>query len=420
MEITDIETILLTGPCTLDPYLSEARKLRSVSLIRIKTNSGLTGIGETYAGYFFPEGIKAIVDFFKPILVGATIEDIPELWRKMYHCGNFWCRVGLGASVLTGIEAALWDLKGKLLGLPVYKLLKDSWEDKFRLINNDGRKLFYQSKIPCYATGGPSNYPIDKLARKIELYLSLGFHGVKIGVGSYTKDRGLNISNDPLLASDTEASKARFIRENFGHDMWLMIDAHMGNSPVVWSFETAIAVINALEQFNLLFLEEPLPYSQPDQYAKLAACSSIEIAGGECLTALSEWEAFINHNCFNIGQPDASFTSGLDAFMQVAVWLAAHDRTLATHSWGAGASLMQNVHCGFACPNAKILEIAPNYGPLHSELIGDSLKINDGFVLPPENPGLGITLTEDTIRRFPFIPGSGEFNSVPPNKVLTT
>jgi galactonate dehydratase len=122
---------------------------------------------------------------------------------------------------------------------------------------------------------------------------------------------------------------------------------------------------------------------------------------------------------FMIGQPDASFTSGLDQFMQVASLLAKKGRNIVTHAWGAGASLMQNVHCGFACPNTTMLEIAPAFGPLHSEIIGDSLKIKDGYVLPPEKPGLGISLTDDTIRRFPFIPGSGEFNSVP-GKILTS
>ena len=93
MKITDVKTILLTGPCTLDPYLSEARTLRSAAFIQIETDQGLVGLGETYAGYFFPEGVPSIVEFFKPILVGNNVDDIPELWSRMYHCANFWCRV---------------------------------------------------------------------------------------------------------------------------------------------------------------------------------------------------------------------------------------------------------------------------------------------------------------------------------------
>ena len=420
MKITDVKTILLTGPCTNDPYLSEARKLRSAAFISIETDTGLTGIGETYAGYFLPESVPAIVDFFKPVLVGNGIEDIPELWKRMYHCGNFWCRVGLGAIVLAGIEAALWDLKGKALGLPVYKLLGKQWEKNFTTIAGGISAYHEHTRIPCYATGGPSNYPLDKLAGKIDFYSSLGFRGVKLGSGAYYKGRGSDISNDPNEAADFEASKAAYVRKHFGNDLWLMFDAHMGNhSKITWGLETATAVAKALEPFNLIFFEEPLHYTRPDEYAELVRRTTTPIAGGECLTTVSEWQTFIEQDCFNIGQPDASFTAGLDQFMKVAALLADRGRSIAPHAWGAGASQMQNIHCGFACPNTTILEVAPAYGPLHSELIGDSLQIKEGYVLPPEKPGLGITLTKGTIRRYPFIPGTGEFNSVP-GKILSS
>src|SRR5687767_6664283 len=114
MRITDVRTVLLTGPSTNDPFLRECVKLRSAALIEIHTNTELIGIGETYAGYFCPEVVPEIVEFFKPILLGNTVTDIEELWNRMYTCGNFWCRVGLGTAVLSGIEAALWDLKGKM------------------------------------------------------------------------------------------------------------------------------------------------------------------------------------------------------------------------------------------------------------------------------------------------------------------
>jgi hypothetical protein len=98
MKITDVRTTLLTGPCTNDPFIRQLRQVRSAAFIEVLTDGPHTGIGETYAGYFCPEAVPAIVEFFKPILVGQTVEDIPELWRRMYHCGNFWCRVGLGIS----------------------------------------------------------------------------------------------------------------------------------------------------------------------------------------------------------------------------------------------------------------------------------------------------------------------------------
>jgi len=419
MKITDVTTVLLTGPCTKDPFLSELRKVRSAAFIRIETDSGLFGIGETYAGYFLPEAVPGIVDFFKPILIGQNVDDIPGLWQRMYHCGNFWCRVGLGASVLAGIESALWDLKGKLLEVPVYQLLFDRWKNEF--VNPDIKENlseFKHEKLPCYATGGPSNYPLDKLEQKVEFYMSLGFNGVKLGAGSYDLEKGAYVDNDPEVAADFEAQKADFIRSKFGNDLWLMIDAHMGNSMgATWGIETAIAVARALEPYGLFFLEEPLHYTRPDLYAELRKSTSTMIAGGECLTAVCEWQTFIEKESFGIGQPDASFTSGLNSFMEIASLLSKQGHSIATHAWGAGASLMQNVHAGFACPNTVMLELAPAYGPLHEELIGENLIMRDGYILPPQKPGLGIDLHPDTIKRFPFVPGSGEFNSVP-GKIL--
>src|SRR5947208_15995403 len=90
VKIQDVRTVLLTGPSTDDPFLREARRRRSAAFIEIVTDTEHTGIGETYAGYFCPEAVPAIVDFFKAVLVGQNVDNIPELWLRMYHCGNFW------------------------------------------------------------------------------------------------------------------------------------------------------------------------------------------------------------------------------------------------------------------------------------------------------------------------------------------
>jgi len=401
MRITDVRTVLLTGPSTNDPYIQEARKRRSAAFIEVITDGGPVGIGETYAGYFCPEAVPAIVEFFKPILVGQTVDDIPALWQRMYHCGNFWCRVGLGVIVLNGIEAALWDLKGKLLDQPVHALLGGS---KFE-------------RLPCYATGGPSNYPKERLAQKIDFYLSLGFRGLKVGAGSRSAD-GRFIGKTPAEAADFEADKLAFMRQHAGPDVWLMMDAHMGNNhSFTWTTEIAIAVAKALEPYHLLFLEEPLHYTDPWGYAELCRATTTPIAGGECLTALYEWRVFAEQDSFDIGQPDASFTGGLSEFIRVAEMLEKRGRNVATHAWGAGGSLMQNVHAGFAAANTCILEMPPAYAGLHSEVIDGGLVLKDGYALPPDRPGLGIVLTDEIKRRYPFVPGSGEFNSVP-GKIL--
>lgn len=402
MRILDVRTTLLTGPCTNDPYLREARKLRSAAFIEIITDTPHIGIGETYAGYFCPETVPAIVDFFKPILIDQNVDDIPELWNRMYRCGNFWCRVGLGAIVINGIEAALWDLKGKLLGLPVHALL-------------GGAKF---AKLPCYATGGPSNYPLEKLAKKMDHYFSLGFRGLKVGAGSFSVDQGWYTPMEPAEAADFEGKKVQFMRQHGGPDAWLMLDGHMGNNPrSTWTVEIAAAVMKAVQPYNLFFFEEPLHYTDPWGYAELCRGTDVPIAGGECLTATYEWKVFTTQDSFDIGQPDASFTGGIGEFMNVAKMLEERGRKIATHAWGAGGSLMQNIHAGFAAPNTCMLEMPPDYAGLHSELIDGGLILKDGYILPPERPGFGVKLTDDIKRRYPFKPGSGEFNSVP-GKIL--
>lgn len=397
MKITDVKTVLLTGPSTNDRFLREARKRRSAAFIEIYTDTELTGLGETYAGYFCPEIVPGIVEFFRPILLGRSPEEVDQLWEKMFRCGKFWGRVGLGASVITGIDAALWDLLGKVRGVPVHQLL-------------GGAK---HEQLLCYATGGPSNYPKEKLGEKLDYYRSLGFLGVKLGAGSYVAGEGWIISADPARAADFEADKLGFVRGHAGTSLRIMLDAHMDNSPeVVWSFETAKAVAKAVEPFKLTFLEEPLPYTDPWGYSKLRQATSVPIAGGECLTGMYEWRVFTERDCFDIGQPDASFTGGLREFMRIADLLSVRDRGVATHAWGAAGSLMQNIHCGFAAANTRILEIPPAFGGLHEDILDGDFQMKNGYIMPPTRPGLGIRLNDEIKNRYSFVPGSGEFNSV--------
>lgn len=403
MKIIDLKTVLLTGPCTHDPYLSQCRKRRSAAFVEIHTDTPHVGLGETYAGYFIPEGVPPIVDFFKPILIGQCVDDIRTLWQRMYHCGNFWSRVGLGVIVLTAIEAALWDLKGKLEQRPAYELLGGARHES----------------LPCYATGGPSLWPKQHLIAQATHYLSLGFRALKVGAGVFDVDRQESSMPDSDTAiAELEAEKAETLRACSGADMGLMIDGHMGNSDArTWSVSTAEVVLRALQPFGLLFFEEPLHYTDLDGYEQLCKRVEVPIAGGECLSAMCEWAPFVDRNALDIAQPDASYVGGLGPFLEIAKTFERSGKQVATHAWGAGGSLMQNVHAGFACKNTLILEIPPAYGPLHSEIIGDSLVMRDGRILRPDRPGLGIGLTAETKARFPFVPGSGEFNSVP-GKVL--
>ncbi len=401
MRITDVRTILLTGPNTDDPYLGRTR--RSAAFIEILTDTELTGLGETYAGYFIPEAIPDIVEFYRPILLGQNVDDVPTLAARCFHSSRFWARTGLGLAALTGIEAALWDLRGRELGQPVHALLGGSKHDS----------------LLGYATGGGSVYPHDQLAAKIDFYLSLGFRAFKLGTGASTPDGEQFQYTDEPEAADFEAAKLAFVREHVGSDIEVLLDGHQDNLSVPgWEVETALAVVRALEPFGLFLFEEPLPYTNPWGYGELRGATTVPIAGGETLTGVPEWRVFAEEDAFDIAQPDAAFCGGLTEFGRIAALFETRGRKIATHAWGAGGALMQNIHAAFAAPNTVICEIPPAFGPLHREVVGDSFVMFEGRVLPPQTPGLGISLPTELRERYPFVPGSGEFNSVP-GKPLT-
>jgi len=406
MKITDVRTVLLTGPLTNDTSLTTVRKLRSAALIEIETDTEHVGIGETYTGYHAPELVPAIVDFFKPILVGLTEADLDprDLWRRMYTCGNFWARIGLGANVLAGIEGALWDLLGKLRGRPVHSLIAPT----------------VHKKLLCYATGGTSPYPWGNLRRKLESYRTAGFRVTKVATGWRDPDNNSAFwSDDPAAWCDLESQKLDLVRDWFGSDLRLALDAHMSNDGAAyghcWDVETATRVLRSLEAYDLVFFEEPLHYNDKRGYAQLCAATSVPVAGGECLTTVQEFADYAEISALDIAQPDAAYI-GIGPFVDTAALFAARGQKVATHAWSAGVGVMQNIHAAFACPNTTILEIPPLAGPLHTELYVDGYRFEDGYILPPQAPGLGVRLTDEIKNRFPFVPGSGEWNVVPGGK----
>ena len=402
MKITDVKTVLLTGPSGHDPYLQAVRRCRSAAFVEIHTDAGLVGIGETMTGYHVPEIVPEIVEFFKPIMIGIADEQInpKRLWQRMYRCGNFWARVGVGVNVLAGIEAALWDLKGKMEELPVYELLGGRVHDR----------------LLCYASGCESNYPWEKLTHKIDLYRDAGFLGAKLGAGWYDSDTDRSFAGRTVQSwVDMESEKLELIREHAGKDFTVCLDGHMSNvdeGKVAWDVATAKAVLGALEPYDIFFLEEPLHYSDISGYAELRRATSIPVAGGEALSSREEFNQYARADALDIAQPDASLV-GIWAFQDIAGMFAIQNRRVATHAWGAGAAVMQNIHAAFATPNIAILEIPPLAAGMHTDIYADGYRFEKGYIMPPQAPGLGVVLTDAIKEKYPFVRGSGEWNPVP-------
>ncbi len=389
--IDDVRTVLLTGPCTEDPWLTPFKQRRSAAFVEVD-GGGLVGVGETYLGYFFPEAVPLVVEYVKPILLAAETLDVPALVKRMRTCIAYWGRVGVGAAVLAGIEGALWDLRGKQEGVPVHALLGGARHES----------------LAAYATGGPSPWPVSALLEKANFYLGLGFRAFKVASGYLARDTREEVKADDVV--EVEADKVRMLRKHLGPDVGIILDGHMGHreSADRWTAPVAEKVLAAIAPYDVLFFEEPLPYHDLSGYAQLATSAAVKVAGGEQLSTAAEFEPFAKHGAFAIAQPDAAWL-GIGDFLTVA----SRFPSVAPHAWGAGAAVMQNVHAAFACENTVIVELPPAAGPLHTEVWGDALQVRDGQVLRPEAPGLGVTLTESVKERFPFAPGAEEFSSVP-------
>lgn len=354
MIVTDVRTVLLRDGD------------RTAAVVELHTDAGMVGLGETYAGLFVPHAVPPLVERFAALLTGRPVDvaDPGALLRRLRRDTAFWASAGVGAGVLTGVEAALWDLAGKALGLPVHRLLGGPRHER----------------LPVLATGGPSR-PAGDLYGTVEHHLGLGFGGVRIG----------------LEDGDDLAAVLGALRDRFGAGPELAVDCHMEMREPSrrWDVATAAAALAAAAPSRPLYVEEPLAYDDPAAYAALRTETDVPVAGGERLASYAEFAPWVRADAFGVFQPDASWAGVTDLLA-----VAAGGRRIAPHTWSAGLGTLQNVHAAFACAGTLTLELPASPGRLHTELWGDAVVVRDGHLTPPEAPGWGAVLTDDIKERF--------------------
>jgi L-alanine-DL-glutamate epimerase-like enolase superfamily enzyme len=400
MKITQVETILLTGRWCDDPSFPQA--LHSTAFIRIRTDKGLEGIGETTFGYFAPETVPAIVEFFEPVLVGKNPEQLTRLTRDLYDESVFWARNGAGRAVISGLELALWDLAGKMHQVPVYKLLGGA----------------VRERIPVYASGGPTSWPKEKNKQKIEHYRNLGYRAAKLSTGLYelvplaanqaqTRLHRVAIPHSQYL--DELEAIFQMLRQEFGPDFDFAIDGHEGAEPKPVRAIEAIAIAKRLERFRIRFYEEPLAYTNMEGYCELRRQSLIPIAGGESLSGVDQFHAYISRGALDLIQPDLGFVGGLSETIRIMHDAEAHNVGLAIHSGGAvGPVMAASWHLAAASLSLEWLETVVAPRSLMQDFLADPLDIKNGCTGLPESHGLGVRLTPQLIDKYRFIPKSGE------------
>lgn len=345
----------------------------TAGIVELTTGDGLVGYGETYAGTFVPGVAAALVAHFTPHVVGRSPGEITEVWQECYTRNLYWGRFGVGVSVLSAIEMAMWDLCGRALGQPVHALLGAG----------------APASLPCYASGGMDASPAS-LAAEQAGYPARGFGGTKIRGG-----------HDP----QTDAAKTAIARAAVGPDFPLAVDAVQGSNPRPWTAAEAIAAGERLAEFDLLWLEEPCA---ADDIAGHRACRDalpMPIAGGETLTTTGPLCAFLMAGALDVVQPDAAFTGGLLETLAVARLATHFGVSTALHVWGSGICLMGNAHVAFAA-DAAWLEYPTIPNPLVTLLRTDPCEPVAGRFPRPDGPGLGVHLPDAVAADFAYAPGN--------------
>ena len=369
MTVRSVEAIPVAYP---EP--NDHSRLRSVCLVKITTEDGLVGWGEACA--YFPEAsraAKALVDGLAEIVVGQDEVQTETIWRLLKeHSWWYGTGAGIASLAISGIDIALWDLKGKVLGRSVLDLLGGPMHDR----------------MPAVASIHGTKASIEEMAEDILGYLSGGLQGVKIGFGK----RG-----DAHLGFDhaRDVAFVRTVREAIGPDKRLMIDLGVKN---FWDVPTAIRRARAFEAYDVHWLEEPLGHDDPEGYRSLRAGTSLRIGYGE-----REWNArgvqrIVETGTVDVVGLDPGRIEGITGFQKAAAICAQYRRQANAHNFSTAIVSAASQALSFASPACRELELQPVYGPAQNDLVDRPVWHREGWVNPPQGVGLGIEINEDLVQ----------------------
>jgi L-alanine-DL-glutamate epimerase-like enolase superfamily enzyme len=329
-----------------------------LNVIKVETDEGITGIGLGRDIREAPDVGVAILQHLKQYVVGQDPFDTEKIWHEMWQ-PKLVGRRGVTTRVISGIDIALWDIKGKAANRPVHKLLGG-----------------FTSKVPVYVAGGyyEEGKGLEELAAEVESSLSTGARAVKMKIG------GASIRED--------VKRVRVVRETVGPDVKVMVDANCA-----YRYYDAIQMARKIEKYEITWFEEPV---FPDDYKGhqlISQATIIPIATGENEYTRYGFRDLIESRCVAILQPDAQIMGGITEFMKVAALAQAHDLPIAPHG-------NQEVHVQLvaAIPNGLTVEFYNSTtDPMWGQMFEETLMIEDGQVGPSDRPGMGITLNEKAL-----------------------
>jgi L-alanine-DL-glutamate epimerase-like enolase superfamily enzyme len=317
--------------------------------LRLRTADGAEGLGYTYTVGAGGAAIAALLRRdLGPVLLGADPERIEELWERMWWRLHYVGRGGLAAFAISAADIALWDLRGRRLDLPWWRLLGG-----------------HARRVSAYAGGIDLQFPLDRLLRQAETHLARGFRAVKMKVGR------------ARLADDLDRVAA--MRGLLGPDVPLMVDANMR-----WSADQAIRAARALGAHDVFWLEEPIVPDDVPGHVRVLREGGLPVAAGENLRTLAEFSRLIAAGGVSYPEPDVSNCGGVTAWLKVAHLAEAHHLPVTSH----GVHDL-HVHLLAAVPNGSYLEV---HGFGLERFLAHPLALEDGAAIAPDRPGHGVAL----------------------------
>ncbi|MEM9579498.1 MAG: mandelate racemase/muconate lactonizing enzyme family protein [Pseudomonadota bacterium] len=355
-------------------------------LVKVSTDTGVTGWGECYASSIGPEAMRAVIeDVFERHMQGENPENIELMFRRVYSSG-FTQRPDLTVmGAFSGLEIACWDILGKDRDRPVHALLGGQMNTRIRAYT-------YLYPLPHHDMAGFWISP-EMAAESASDAVARGYTAVKFDpAGPYTMRGG----HMPAM-SDISRSVAfcKAIREAVGDKADLLFGTH-------GQFNTAGAIRlgQALEPYSPLWFEEPTPPDNIDDMARVARNVRIPIATGERMATKSEFAAVLRARAAEILQPALGRAGGIWEMKKVAAIAEVFNAQMAPHLYAGPVEWAANIHLAASIPNILMAETIET--PFHDALIKGSIRVDSGFITPPTAPGLGIDVDEALARAHPF------------------
>jgi 2-dehydro-3-deoxyphosphogalactonate aldolase len=384
MKIVDLKTFVVGNP-------PPTRGGRYFLLLKLVTDNGIEGLGECYAASFGPSVFEPFArDIFEKHLLGADPFRIEALWRNVYGRGYTQRPDVSLMGMLSGFEMAMWDIVGKATGKPVYELLGGRVHEKLRSYTY----LYPSADEDAYADSPVYSDPDAAAARALE-YVSIGFTAVKFDpAGPYSTFDPRQPSLERLELSEMFCKR---LREAVGTSCDLLFGTH-GQFTV----SGARRLAQKLEPYAPLWFEEPTPPEMPEEMAKVAASTTIPISTGERLTTKYEFARVLACGAASILQMNLGRVGGLLEAKKIAGMAEAHYAQIAPHLYCGPVVGAANIQISACSPNFLILESIERWDGFQASLLKQPILWQDGYVIPPTEPGLGVELDEDFARAHPY------------------